>query len=83
MSTQTQPTKPFYGISLHVNITVAPENIEKFLEGLKPCYDAVVAEPENTSFEVYHDPNQPGRFRFVECWSKDKEWLINVCRLQL
>ena len=30
------------------------------------------------SFQVFHDPEQPGVFRFVENWGKDKEWLIKV-----
>ena len=38
----------------------------------------MVAEPECASFEVFHDPEQPGYFRFVENWRRDKEWLVNV-----
>ena len=30
------------------------------------------------SFQVFHDAEQPGYFRFVENWSKDKDWLIKV-----
>jgi quinol monooxygenase YgiN len=52
--------------SLHVYITVAPENMEKFLEALKPVYDAVCAEPGCVSFEVYHSNEEPGAFKFVE-----------------
>ena len=78
MSTQLQSAHPFHGISLHVTIVVAPENTDKFLEHMKPCFDAVTAEPECMSFQVFHDPEQPGYFRFVENWSKDKEWLIKV-----
>ena len=81
MSVQPSPSKAFHGISLHVTIVVAPENVEKFLELLKPCFDAVTAEPECMGFEVFHDPEQPGYFRFVEHWTKDKEWLIKVSRL--
>lgn len=65
-------------ISLHVKITVAPENIQKFLDALKPAYDAVVAEPENTLFEVYQDPANPGAFKFVENWNASLEWLRDV-----
>lgn len=32
------------------------------------------------SFQVFHDAEQPGYFRFVENWSKDKDWLIKVGR---
>lgn len=73
MSTHIQDSHAFHGISLHVNITVAPENVDKFLAAFKPCFDAVTAEPECTFFEVFHDQDNPGRFRFVENWSKDKE----------
>ncbi|KAF1935836.1 hypothetical protein EJ02DRAFT_332320, partial [Clathrospora elynae] len=65
-------------ISLHVHITVASENALKFLELLKPIYDAVIAEPENTLFEVYQNPEVPGEFKFVENWAQSKEWLIDV-----
>ena len=61
-----------------MTIVVAPENIDRFLEYLKPCFEAVVAEPECAAFEVFHDPEQPGCFRFVENWRRDKEWLIKV-----
>ena len=80
MSTQPQSPPPFHGISLHVTIVVAPENSAEFLKLLKPCFDAVTAEPECMSFQVFHDPEQPGYFRFVENWSRDKEWLIKVGR---
>lgn len=83
MSSQVQSSQAFHGISLHVTIVVAPENVEKFLSLLKPCFDAVIAEPECTSFEVFHDQEQPGYFRFVENWSQDQEWLIKVCRPSL
>lgn len=73
MSTHVQESHAFHGISLHVNITVAPENVDKFLAAFKTCFDAVTAEPECTFFEVFHDVDNPGTFRFVENWSKDKE----------
>ena len=34
------------GFTLHVTITIAPENVPKFLEAFTPAYKAVVAEPE-------------------------------------
>ncbi|CAO2657939.1 Nn.00g071990.m01.CDS01 [Neocucurbitaria sp. VM-36] len=66
------------GISVHVNITVAPENVSKFLELFKPCYEAVTAEPECVFFEVYHNPAAPGQFRFVENWNASAEWFKDV-----
>jgi quinol monooxygenase YgiN len=69
-------SQPF--LSLHVTVTVAPENAERFLEALKPAYDAVIAEPECVFFEVFRSPEEPGIFKFVENWNATKEWLITV-----
>lgn len=65
-------------LSLHVNITIDPENVDKFLGYLKPAYDGVCAEPECVYFEVFQDPEKPGRFRFVEHWNCTKEWFMSV-----
>lgn len=64
--------------SLHVRITIAPENVPAFLEALKPAYDAVIAEPNCTSFEVYQSPEEPGVIKFVEHWNATKEWMMTV-----
>lgn len=58
----------FHGISLQVTITIAPENVPKFLEAFKPAYDKVTAEPECTFFEVYQSPENPGVLSWVENW---------------
>lgn len=63
-------------MSLHADVYVAPENVDKFLQLLKPLYDSVTAEPECTYFEVIHDPDNPEHLRWVENWSKDKEWIM-------
>lgn len=78
MSVQHHQNPPsFHGISLHVSVTIGP-NIDKFLAAFKECFDKVTAEPECTFFEVYQDPDQPGRFKWVENWSRDKEWFMTV-----
>ena len=71
---------PFHGISLHVTCTIAPENADKFLAAFKDCFDHVIKEPDCTFFELYRDPENPGRFKWVENWSRDKDWLIKVSR---
>ncbi|CAG8949538.1 hypothetical protein HYFRA_00007770 [Hymenoscyphus fraxineus] len=71
-------TKPFPGLSLEVTVTIAPENVPKFFESFKPAYEAVIAEPECTFFEVFIDPDQPGVIHWVEGWKKDKMWLLGV-----
>ena len=71
---------PYNGpsVSLHVRITVTPENAAKFLEYLKPCYDVVSAEPECVFFEVFQNPATPGEFKFVENWHATVDWLKDV-----
>jgi quinol monooxygenase YgiN len=71
-------SQPFYGISGHVTVTVAPENIPKFLELLRAAFEKVAAEPELTFFELYQSADEPGVFRWVEAWSKDMKWLLEV-----
>jgi hypothetical protein len=78
MAPYTGPT-----LSLHVHITVAPENAELFLSHLKPCYDVVSAEPECIFFEVFQNPAAPGDFKFVETWNASPEWFQTVCQIQL
>ncbi|KAL7623359.1 hypothetical protein AAE478_007040 [Parahypoxylon ruwenzoriense] len=64
------------GISLHVTVYIAPENVEKFLAAFKAIFDVVAAEPECLFFEVYKSADEPGKISWVENWSKDREWLM-------
>ncbi|KAI1759646.1 hypothetical protein GGR53DRAFT_131736 [Hypoxylon sp. FL1150] len=64
------------GISLHVTVHIAPQNAERFLAAFKAIFDVVAAEPECTFFEVYRSPEEPGKFSWVENWSKDRQWFI-------
>jgi quinol monooxygenase YgiN len=61
-------TSPLPGISLQVTVTIAPENVSKFLELFQSVYEKVIAEPECTFFEVYHSPENPGVLSWVENW---------------
>jgi quinol monooxygenase YgiN len=72
----SQTTYP--GLNLEVTITVHPSNVPKFLDLLRPAYEAVIAEPECTFFEVFIDPEKPGVVHWAECWTKDKEWFFGV-----
>jgi len=63
-------------LSLHVTIQVAPESVDAFLEALRPCWAGCASEPECLFFDVYQDVDTPGLFRFVEIWSKHKEWFV-------
>ena len=73
MGTMSTELNTFHGISLHVSVTIAPEHIDEFLSHYKACFDAVTAEPECMFFEVFHDAEHPGHFRWVEDWNKDVE----------
>jgi hypothetical protein len=68
-------------ISLHVKITIAPENVQNFISYFKPIYDVVAAEPECIFFEVYQNSAAPGEFKWVENWVQSVEWLQNVTSL--
>lgn len=56
------------GLSLHVSVEIAPENVPKFLDYFKPVYDLVAAEPECLFFEVYQSADNPGKIHWVENW---------------
>jgi quinol monooxygenase YgiN len=73
MSFYTSPS-----ISLHVKVFIAPDNVPTFKEAMKPVFDAVTAEPECLFFEIYHNPEKPGEFKWVENWAQDAEWLMSV-----
>ncbi|KAI1142590.1 hypothetical protein F5Y05DRAFT_231950 [Hypoxylon sp. FL0543] len=64
------------GISLHVTVHIAPENVERFLVAFKAVFDLVAAEPECLFFEVYKSVEEPGKISWVENWSKDVQWLM-------
>ncbi|KAH7014675.1 hypothetical protein B0J12DRAFT_746956 [Macrophomina phaseolina] len=65
-------------LSVHVKITVDPSDIDAFLKALQPTYDAVIAEPLNTFFEVYQDARTPGIFKLVENWDASVEYMRTV-----
>jgi hypothetical protein len=75
-SATPQPAKQ---LTLFVTFQVAPENIEKFKEAHRPVWKACSEEPECLLFDVFQDPEKPGRFRFIEVWSKSREWFEKVC----
>lgn len=61
-------------LTLFVEFNVKPDMIEQFKEAHRPVWAACGSEPECILFDVFQDPDKPGRFRFVEVWSKDREW---------
>ncbi|KAE8375361.1 hypothetical protein BDV26DRAFT_295102 [Aspergillus bertholletiae] len=69
---------PSDSLSLQVTIHLNHEDLPKFWAAFQPAYEAVIAEPECTFFEVYEDPNAPGTLSWVENWSASPEWLLGV-----
>ncbi len=61
-------------LTLFVTIQVAPRDIEAFKAAHRPVWAACANEPECLLFDVFQDPETPGRFRFVEVWSESREW---------
>ncbi|USW56080.1 Putative antibiotic biosynthesis monooxygenase domain-containing protein [Septoria linicola] len=61
-------------LTLFVTFKIQPDRIEEFKEAHRPVWAACAAEPECLFFDVFQDPQAPGTFRFVEIWSKDREW---------
>jgi len=71
----TQPLKRTQMV-LHVTIKIDPSKTQPYLEALRPAYECVVHEPECVFFDMFHSDDEPGLFRFVEGWTKDKEWFM-------
>ncbi|PYH43911.1 putative quinol monooxygenase [Aspergillus saccharolyticus JOP 1030-1] len=69
---------PPESLSLQVTIHLNPEDLPTFWTAFQPAYEAVIAEPECTFFELYQAPDSPGTVSWVENWSASKEWLIGV-----
>ncbi|KAL3451403.1 hypothetical protein BJX65DRAFT_219725 [Aspergillus insuetus] len=76
MVSESPPSSP--GLSLHVTVFIAEENVPKFFEAFLPAYEKVTAEPECTFFEVYQSLENPGELSWVENWSQSMEWLMQV-----
>jgi hypothetical protein len=62
------PSTSYPGFSAHVTITIAPENVSKLLEIMKPVIDKVAQEPAFLFFEMFQDPVDLGVLTWVENW---------------
>ncbi|KXT13955.1 hypothetical protein AC579_4204 [Pseudocercospora musae] len=61
-------------LTLFVTFKIKPDRIEEWKEAHRPVWAACAAETECLFFDVYSDPATPGMFRFVEIWSKSRQW---------
>ncbi|KAG8159203.1 hypothetical protein KVR01_010864 [Diaporthe batatas] len=64
------------GFTLIVNITVKEGKLDEFLEHFWKAFKLVSAEPECLSFEVFRYPGEPNKLKWIENWSKSKEWFF-------
>jgi hypothetical protein len=76
--TQTPVRHSTFPINPSPNPNTHTHSHPTVLAALKPAYEAVIAEPENTFFEVFQNPANAGEFRFVEHWNASVEWFMNV-----
>lgn len=66
------------GFTLIVNTTVQEGKLDEFLEHFWKVFKLVSAEPECLSFEVFRYPGEPNKLKWIENWSKSKEWFFEV-----
>lgn len=64
-------------LTVFVTFHVKPDLIEDFKAAHRPAWAAVALEPECLLFDVFQDPEKPGRFRFVEVWNGSRTWFEN------
>ncbi|KAL0569182.1 hypothetical protein V5O48_012780 [Marasmius crinis-equi] len=60
--------------TLFVDFYIQPSRVEEWKEAHRPVWAACAKEPECLLFDVFHDPNDPGHFRFIEVWNASREW---------
>lgn len=66
------------GFTIVVTTTVKPGKVDEFLEHFWQAFKLVSAEPECLSFELFRYPDEPNKLKWVENWSKSKEWFLEV-----
>jgi quinol monooxygenase YgiN len=71
-------TTPQKQLTLFVTFSILPTHIPAWLTAHRIVWSHVATEPRCLLFDVFQDPDSPGRFRLVEVWDCDKEWFENV-----
>lgn len=66
------------GFTLIVNTTVQEGKLDEFLEHFWKVFKLVSADPECLSFEVFRYPGEPNKLKWIENWSKSKDWFFEV-----
>lgn len=66
------------GFTLIVTATIQPDKVDEWLSIFWPAFERVSNEPECLSFELFRYPDEPNKVKWVENWSKSKEWFLEV-----
>ncbi|KAH8168716.1 hypothetical protein LIA77_10842 [Sarocladium implicatum] len=66
----------FHGICVRVTIYLNPSDVDAFFAVFKPVFDAICAERELMSFEIYRSPEEPGKISWAENWNATQDWLM-------
>lgn len=69
---------PHQGVTHVGTIKIDPADTETFLKAFRECWVQVCKEPECIYFDIFHSQTEPGRFHFVEVWSKGNDWFMDV-----
>ncbi|KAK3693183.1 hypothetical protein B0T22DRAFT_476023 [Podospora appendiculata] len=64
------------GFTIFVTVSIAPENVDKFLDVIKPVFERITSLPECEFFEIYSTPEEPGTFSWIEDWNATREFLF-------
>ena len=64
--------------SLQVTVYFKPEDVPKFFEHFKSIFEKVTAEPDCVYFEIFQDPEDPGKISWIENWDKSPAWMMEV-----
>ncbi|KAB2578418.1 hypothetical protein DBV05_g3034 [Lasiodiplodia theobromae] len=64
------------GFTLIVTATIQPDKVDEWLSHFWPAFERVSNEPECLSFELFRYPDEPNKVKWVESWSKSKEWFL-------
>ena len=65
--------------TLAVLITVDPSDAKTFQNALREVHNHTKKLAELLFFDLSTVPGKPGTFHLIETWSKDKDYLLNVC----
>jgi quinol monooxygenase YgiN len=63
--------------SIQVKLYINPPHVPEFLAAVERIIAFAYSVPEFISFTLYHKPEAPGEFSYIEHWAASKEF-VNV-----